>query len=264
MLSLLADTKLRLAVNANVVNPKTELLTVKELVERRAYNYVYDWFGEVHQISGFSDHFSNEESLWRIDALSGEPLIVGEKHGLLCRQKGSARYERRTPVELQYYGKPVYVRMPQRKVVCDDILFENFAADEKSVHIVAPTARDLLPIMEAGATAGLGVHRSKGELRVDLEKNRPVCFATKLINGNFQENLGGTLEELTAGAIICPSHRFDDQYVDLVEKTGIVFEGWTFFNDVLVVPPRPIEKTGRVYHIEVAEHVPIELTWFCT
>lgn len=256
MLSLVKGTKIRVIAEGG----RTKLVPVEEIEQRPDHKAsVYDWYGQRHTLTVSE---APCEAVAVLLCRSGEMMYVGEKHCLYGRQHGSAHFER---YELADIDKPLYVRLPQRKISVDDnSLFETLEADDKSVHLIPKVARDMLPLMETAATCGITVHRYKTELRVDLERSRPVCFATKLINGNFDENLTGTLEELTAQAILQPFGPFDSQFIETTEQTGIIFEGSTLYNDVLLVKPRRIDRPTPVYHITGVDDVPVELTWFCS
>lgn len=255
MLSLTGSTKIRVIDDTLV---STVLTPVSEITSA----YVYDWYGNKHFLSVQE---AEPEDMFLIAAMSGEPQYVGGNHTLLAREKGKAVYKRYSVTDLVAANLPMFVHLPQRKITLDDDgPFFALAADEKSVHLAASEATDLIKLMTTAATAGISVHRARNELRIDLEKSRPVCFATKLINGNFQANLSGTLEELCASAIVNPYGPFNDQLIEKTDKTGVIFEGSSLFNDVLALPPRPVAKKAPVYHIKVEDDAPVELAWFCT
>jgi hypothetical protein len=56
---------------------------------------------------------------------------------------------------------------------------------------------------------------------------------------------------------------FGSKYLEIVEKTGIIFEGSSLYNDVIMLPPKPVEKTLPVHHIYRGT-APVELPWFST
>lgn len=249
MLSILPDTELRVVTAAG----DTKLVAAKEA----ATSFVYDWFGATVP---FVINGAPNERLYRLTTLNGEPIYVGENHSVLCRKRDSAQY-RRVPV--RELIEPVFVHLPQRKVRLDDESpFHALDADDDGIFLKPADVLQFRPLMRTMATAGVAVHRRPSELRIDLEKGRPVCYALKLINGNFDVDLKATLEALTSVAVVQPCRLFDDQLIENVRKTGIVFEGASLYNETLLLPPEPIEKEASVYHVTC--QAPVELLWFMT
>jgi hypothetical protein len=251
--------KIQLCKGTKVYKHGTGLVSVDALADTKFQ--VMDWYGNVREANVVYGGTSKRHTL---RAVSGENIYVGAEHELLSREMGKGRYERVPAAKMETAR---FVRLPQRKIRCDKSLFDCLEADEhlKRVYLKPERAGDFYPLCEAAATAGISVHRHKSELRVDIEMNRPSCFASKLIMGNFYNDLPGTLDDLVGSGIVSPCAAFNDRYIDMCEAEGIIFEGSTLFNDVMVTPAIPSNNDVDVYNVYV-EHddVPLELTWFCT
>lgn len=257
MLSLQKNAKIRVI---NEQDHKTSLRSIGEIIGDHKFirESVYDWFGNQHMIH--IEPAPEKEKAYKLFGMTGEPIFVGESHQVLCRRDSKARYEL---VPVKDIREPVFVRLPQRKTQCDnDLPFNTLGMDSAGIYL-QPDPRDLGAAMECAATAGLSVRRRKTELRLDLDVNRPPCFATKLINDNFNENLEVTLETLCSGAVVMPHILFSDEYVEIVKKTGVIFEGSSLYNDLLIGVPRLVDRDFSVYHIH-RDGAPVELPWFTT
>lgn len=222
---------------------------------------IMDWYGNPREARVEHGGMSKR---YVLRAASGENTYVGGEHTLLSRGYGKGRYERIPVSELH---EPRFVRLPQRKVKCDKILFDALEADDKQKRVYLKPERpgDFYPICEAAGTAGISVHRHKTEMRVDIEMHRPSCFASKLIMGNFETDFDGTLDDLVGSGIINPCHPFNDRYIGMCQTEGIIFEGSSIFNDVMVTPAVPSNQDVEVYNVFIeTENAPLELTWFCT
>lgn len=241
----------------------TKATAVEEMAGKDVMSY--DWWGRPHWFQVAKEPVTEKRIV--MSCTSGEPLSVGDTHHQLCRLSMKARYTR---IPIADHHGPMFVRMPQRKVWRDQILFDALEMDDDDgTMILKPeTARDFLPLMEAAAFAGLTVKRAKDKLRIDIEYKRPSCFASKLIMGNFDTDLENALEELAAKAILQPTHPFNET-VTLAMETGIIFEGGSLFNEVIAIPMHKTDQSVEVFHVTpIDPHkinpVPLDLTWFAS
>jgi len=218
---------------------------------------VFDWFGNVHQVE--VRPAPKKERLAMAACASGETMILGESHSLIHRDIKDGRWQRSMMADLDV---PVMVMLPQRKIMVSPKLFDVFMMDDKGLYLEPAQATDMLDLMRKAAWCGISVARRKAELRVDLDKNRPSCFAAKLINGGLHYDLEKTLGGLVGGGIVIPKAMFDKAYLDEVRQKGILMEGPTVFNNTPFLPPRFLEKDGDVYHIYPSDPMtPVEMAW---
>jgi hypothetical protein len=231
---------------------------LKPVAELPAAFKVVDWYGNLHEarVEGVEDR---PRIMFR--TISGEAVAFGEGHTVYCRAKGDGRWMRRNIADIT---DPHFVRMPQRKLSIDDIVAQSMDGDNTGVFLAPKTPLQLLPLMEGAATAGLLVQREKAELKIKVEPRRPSCFAAKLINGNFELDLEGSLSALVSKAIIQPHGPFNSEYVEKCKEYGVIFEGSTLYNDLLLFPMEAKKAKAPCYTITVDDDVPIETTWFCT
>lgn len=220
---------------------------------------VVDWFGNEQDILITAS--DKEEQYLMTSTSSGEPFFVGETHSVLARQPLEAAWSR---IPVQDVKSPVFVKLPQRKVVSYPELFDAFDIDDKGVFLRPEKGSQMVDYMRKAAFSGISVHRHKNELRIDLDKGRAPCFSTKLINGSFDEDLGKTLGGLIAGNVLNLLQYFDEGYIERIQATSVIAEGPVVTNDVPFLPPRPLDKRGPVYHIVVSDPLtPVETTWCC-
>lgn len=228
------------------------------IAEAQGVERVYDWFGKAHPIT--VSRSPNEERLYVVRASSGENAVFGENHSILCRADDSARWKR---VPISEVGANKLVQLPQRKILGDSRLLETFDLDERGIYLEPAVATDMEGLMRRAAWAGATVARRKETLRIDLERGRPSCFITKYIAGSFQRDLEKTLDGLCRGGVVKPFCLFDDDFLQWVRISGVIHEAGAVVNAVPLLEPRPLEKTGEVYHIRLDNPMtPVELTWF--
>ena len=178
---------------------------------------------------------------------------------MFSRDPRKARWERVPAVGLDEIR---FVKLPQKKITSDPSLFDLFDADENGVFLQPTKASQMITLMRLAAWTGIAVSRRKAELRIDLDRGRASCFASKLINGSFDANLEDALSSLVASTVIRPPWRFDDEFVKFVKDSGVIIEGSSYNNDMPFLPLRKLDTSGPVYHI-IPEHpdTPVELTW---
>jgi hypothetical protein len=218
---------------------------------------VFDWFGGVHEIE--VQPAPHKERLALAACASGETMVLGETHSILQRDIKEGTWKRSSLTEID---GPVMVMLPQRKLESSPKLFDAFMLDEKGLYLEPAQATDMLDLMRKASWCGITTMRRKAELRIDLERNRPSCFASKLINGALQYELEKTLSGLIGGGIVSPKRLFDKAYLDEVKEKGILMEGASVFHNTPFLPPRFLEKDGDVYHIHLDDQMtPVETTW---
>jgi len=245
---------------------KDQMLTVVDakgrakqvtVAEAAGFQKIFDWFGNIRSVEVSRDPV--KEKLSMLACTSGEPVIVGESHTVLCRVPRQGRWKR---VPLSEITEPVLVQLPQRKIFVSPKLFDVFSIDDKGLYLEPTQASDMLDLMRKASWCGLTVSRRKAELRIDLEKHRPSCYAAKLINGGMEYDLEKTLGGLVGGGIVSPKRLFDDDYLKEVKGKGILMEGAAVMNSAPLLPPRPLAKEGDVYHIRVDDPMtPVETSW---
>lgn len=229
----------------------------KPVFELLGTQSVYDWFGDQHQINIVDPGV--EEQRWLAACPSGEIAIFGDTHSVLCREGDSGRWKRLLMADLD---RAVYTHMIQKKVTPGVGLFDAFDIDDQGVFLEIEKATDFLPMMQKAAHCGVTVQRRKTELRVDVDKRRPPCFATKMFNGSLVHFLDETLSGLVAGGVVSPHGMFNDDYIEKVNKSGIIFEGASVYAQLPLTPARRLEKPAPVYHIQLDDPMtPVELTW---
>lgn len=232
---------------------KTEQVAIQEVGDGFSY---YDFYGEMWHAQVRK---AEPEKLYYTMAASGEGLLLGESHTVFCRPVERSGYERMPIHDL----KTSFVRLPQKKSRPPAGLFDAFEADRTGISLGMDSAAKMFGLMHKAAFCGVTVRRHKTERRLLLDDKRPTCFATKLINGNFQVDLAETLDNLAQGGIIQPYRMFGREFVAETERKEVIFEGNCIFNDVMLMPTRRIEKTAPVYHIELVNpNAPVELAWF--
>ncbi len=220
---------------------------------------VFDWFGSAQRIT--IEKMDKPERVCRLTGLVGEATILGESSTLLCRQRDGARWGR---VKIADLTKPVYVQMPQRKVYPSSRLFSVTELDDTGLYLAPEKASEMLDVMQDAAWLGIATKRRKTELRVDMEVQRPVCFANKLIHGSFDQDFEATLEALVISGIITPPGFYDDLYESIVKDTGVIFEGATTYQSYPILMADRLEVEAPVYHIHVEKELhPVELNWLC-
>lgn len=253
-LSLMPQTKLRVCTRFGGTTRLTEIENVGDEA------YVYDFYGNLNKIT--VTKAEAPEAKYLLAATSGEPIMVGENHSVYCRGRDSAEYKR---VPVSEINDVFYVRMPQKKIVPTPGLFEAMDIDDTGLFLETEHASNLLTLIEGASTLGIDTSRRRTERRIDLDKNRPTCFATKLLAGAFQVDPYETLASLAKGAVIVPTNMFSEEFVAETTLTGIIFEGNNPYNDVLCLQPRRVEKVSPVYHVKLSKPLmPVELAWFNT
>jgi hypothetical protein len=239
-----------------IQGPNKSAVQVRVL-EALGVQKAFDWFGNTFPINIIKP--PNEEKRFMVACTSGEMMAFGENHSILCREYESARWTRKAIKDIT---EPVLVQLPKRKVVPDPSLIEIFDVDDGGLFLSPPRASDMPLYARKAAYGGITVSRRKTEARLDLDRRRPPCFATKYLAGSFVRDLDKSLNGMVRGGIITPPGLYDDAYLDRVNETGIIFEGASIHNSVPLLPPRPLEKAGEVYHILFDNPLsPVELTW---
>lgn len=253
-LSLIEGTKVRIIDDSAY---KTRLTAIENAGSE---GHFYDSFGSVHSFQVL--HADEQEKRYLISAISGESFLVGESHTIFCRDAQSARYKR-TPVS-ELTG-PAFVRLPQKKLEADPTLFDQVDLDGDGLFIESDSIQKLTDYAAKVATCGITVSRHKTKRLIRLENGRPSCFATKLLNGNFDQHFEVTMESLCRSGIIIPYQFYGDSFLLETQKSGVIFEGNSIFNEVPCIVPRKLETKGRVIHIRLTTpNVPVEMTWFQT
>jgi hypothetical protein len=248
-LSVTRDTYLTVLTEGGVIQRPVHELT--------GPSQVVNWWGGVEQI--LVTAADQEEQYLMTSTSSGEPFFVGETHSALVRDPVGARWERVLAKDIK---EPVFVKLPQRKVVADESLFDVFDIDDKGIFLKPEKGSQMADYMRKAAFCGLSVHRHKAELRIDLDKGRAPCFGTKLITGSFSVDLVKTLETLVAGNVVNLLQYFDEGYIKQIQSSSVIHEGPVMTNDVPFLPPRALDKSGPVYHIKLSNPLtPVELTW---
>lgn len=251
-LSVIKGTKITLA---NADTGEAYRANVEDVIGKRR---VFTWWGEQRSI--MVSPAPSPEGLYMMAATTGEAVMFGESHTLLCRDIGSARWKRKKIGDIT---DMMVVKLPQRKIqAVDKIVFDHFDADDKGLFLKPDRASDMLRLMLKASYNGLTVHRAKAELRIDVDKARPACFGNKLIMGSFQEDLEKTLDSLAGSGVLMPSAWFNDEYIGKVRTTGVIFEGNSVFTDIPALTPKKLNKPGEVYWIDVEEDTAVELNWF--
>lgn len=228
------------------------------IVEALGDRSVFDWYGNVHKIT--VSKAKEAEVALLAATTNGESGVFGENHTVLVRAPNTGNWVRKP---LKDITEPVYVQLPQRKVKPTRDLFDYLNIDDQGIYLEPGKATEMLSLMRKAAWCGILVSRRKSELRIDLDRRRPSCFAAKLINGSFEYDLEKTLSGLTGSGIVMPSRLFTTEYVEDVRTKGILMEGASVMNNVPLLPPRRLEKKADVYHITLYnESTPVELSWF--
>lgn len=251
---LLPGTKVRV-----IDGTMTKQVRVDELVGEDAT--VYDFFGRVHTLTVEP---GTVERRYLMSSTTGERIQFGEGHTVLTRKYDSAEYKR---VAVSDLFPPGFVRLPQKKVVPPEGVADMLDYDDKTrvTHVTADNIKDLIFAYEAVASCGVTVSRHPTKLRFDIDPKRPVCFATKLLNGNFQADMVYTLNQLAMSGIVIPCRMFNDTVIKETSLSGIIFEGNNIFNDVPISRLNTIDKPSDVFKVTLSDPMaPLELSWFCT
>jgi len=251
-LSLTRLTKVRALTEGSTLS---KLVPVEELPPKFK---VVDWYGQEHEAT-VSTPEDKPRRIFR--TINGEALAFGEDHTVYCRAKGDARWKRRFVADI---NEDFYVRMPQRKLSIDDAVAEALDGDNTGIFLAPKNPAQILPLLEASATAGLLSQREKTVLKIIIERHRPSCFAAKLINGNFSTDLEEALSGLASTAIIQPHGPFNTAFVEKCKAYDTVFEGSSLYNDLKLFPLAGKEAKAPCYTITVDDDVPVETPWFCT
>ncbi len=253
-LSLIEGTKVRVIDESHYT---TRLMAIEDA---GSTGHFYDNYGVVHSFEVL--RATEPENRYLLAAASGEPFLVGESHTLFCRSNESARYKRTSIKDIK---APVFVRLPQKKLVADDGVFDEVDLDKDGLFVEADSVDKLSKLSAQIATCGITVSREKAKRMIRLERGRPSCFASKMLNGNFVRDFEETLDGLCRNGIVIPHRPFNDSMLLETQKSGIIFEGNSIFTEVVALMPRRLETKGRVIHIRLTEpENPFELTWFQT
>lgn len=252
MLSLLKGTKIRV-----VALGSTELREVQDLGPTAT---CYDTYGDPFVIDITP---GPEERCVLVMAQHGEAAVFGESHQILCRNSNEPLWRRRPLMDT---NADVFVRLPQKKITATRDMFAALDYDENGMFFTAETVKDLLTLMEATSTLGVTVNRHNTQRRVEVSQRRPVCFANKLINGNFNIALEDTLASLAASGVIQPWRLYGPEFIEETKRTGVIFEGNCVYNDLPLLPPKIIERKFPTWHVKAHnkedEQKPVELVWF--
>lgn len=240
-----------------VFDEDTERMVQKPIHAATGRQSVMGWWGGMHSVTVSAA--DQEEQYYMTTCSSGEAFVIGETHSVYSRDPRRAVWERVPACQMEELR---FVRLPQKKAVADDSLFPVYDADEEGIHLVPPKASAMYDLMRHAAWCGIAVSRRKNQLRVDLDRGRASCFASKLINGAFEANLEDALSSLVASTVIRPPFQFDSKYVQFTRDSGVIVEGSAYNNDIPFLPPRKLDRVGPVYHILLDDpNVPVELTW---
>lgn len=252
LLSLSRTSKVRVLSD----NGGTELVPLEKVPKDFK---VVDWYGNIHD-ARIEGQVNSRRHMFR--AVSGETVVFGDEHTVLCRYHGEPRFKR---IPVASIEKPVWVRLPQRKITIDDCVVAALDGDKTGMFLRPDKTHELLRLMESAGTSGVIAQRDKKELKIVIEAHRPSCFFAKLVNGNFQSDLEETLGSLVAKAIIQPHGPFNDAYLEQTKRLGVICEGSSLYNDIILHPAGIKELKAPCYLIEVDhEDIPIEMAWFCT
>ena len=255
MLSLIPNTKLRVIDDEG---SRTHLVAAGDLVGKHVK--VYDFYGKKHDIRLA---FGKTERRWLCECMSGEMIQFGNEHTINMRRHDVAGYVR-TPLIGNAGG---LVRLPQKKVYPPRGAAASLDMDEKTgaLFMSFENIKDLVEVMEAVSSCGVTVERHKTMLRVDIEDKRPVCWASKLLNGNFQSDFEFAMNDLAARGIIHPHKMYSPEVLDETKRTGIIFEGNCVYNDFPFIVHRPVDKEAEVVVVLFDDpSLFIETQWFCT
>lgn len=253
-LSLGPSVKVRVV---NMETMKTELMPVGGLLGK--VSFVYNFYGELKRVWVEE---GQSESKYLVGAQSGETLQFGTGTQLLLRKHGEAEYKRTLLTDL---NAPCFVRMPQKKTqqppeVADMLDFD----DKVGTFLSPPDVSAMVRALESVGSCGIMVKRDDTTLRVFIDRNRPVCYASKVLNGNFTLDISATMTDLAHRGLIQPWKMFGQAVIDETEKTGVIFEGNCVFNDMPLMNAREIKKPGLVFNVHLEDpNTPVECQWFC-
>lgn len=251
---LLPGTKIRVLDGA-----VTKQVRVNELVGR--VSSIYDFFGKTHT---FTVEPTKVERRYLMSSNTGEKMQFGDGHTILTRKYDSAEYMR---VAVSDLFPPGFVRLPQKKIVPPEGVADLLDYDEKTrvTFAEATDIKTLIETYEATASCGVTVSRHATKMRFDIEARRPVCFAAKLLNGNFQTDLAQTLSQLCMSGVVMPCRMFNALLLKETEIAGVIFEGNNLMNDAPIARVNTIDKPSEAFKITLSDPLaPLELSWFCT
>jgi hypothetical protein len=219
---------------------------------------VYDWFGNIVKI-----HVEKgaEEQKIMTTSTSGEMIHFGESHSVLVKDANSI-WSRKKLSEIE---TAVSVKLPQKKIVPRNGMLQYLDIDEKGLFLLVEKVSDFGAMLKAMAFCGVKVNRHPAVLRIDLDRSKPPCFATKLLNGSFIYNLENTIGSLTMGGVINPCALLSPSFFELIQTSGIIFEGANIFNEVSLLPPQTLATKMDTYYVYIEDSMtPVELDWFCS
>jgi hypothetical protein len=220
---------------------------------------VYDWFGNKKKINIINPKI--EETRFLVTCGSGETSSFGESHSFLSKD-GQGLWKRKL---LKDITEIHFAKLPQKKTLPPVGLFEHFDIDDEGMFIEVEDTRDFRSMMKRAAYSGITVNRRKSQQRIDLDKGKAACFATKLLNGSFQQNFNTTVGSLLGGGVVSSSEILTNTRRKFLRDAGVLFEGASIFNEIIVIPPRVMDQKIPVCYIELEDdYTPVELDWFCS
>lgn len=234
-------------------------VTVEEMVGKTFIQH--DWWGQEHPVKVVA---AEPETIYATQCGNGEVFYVGENHTFFCRRVETPRWFR-LPVAEMKADEVVFVNLPQRKIAAADGLLDLYDLDDKGPYLEPIQATDMYGLMRKIAFCGVTALRRKAELRIDLDRSRPSCFVNKLLSGSYVYDLEKSLGGMIASGIVRPAGPVNDAWFEKTQKTGTIFEGFSVFNNVPLLPARKMERKLPVFHIIPAhEELPVEITWLCS
>jgi hypothetical protein len=252
-LSLLPNTKITVIGD---IGDKVIHKAVSECVGKQV---VYDWFGNKKNIT--VQKSAQEEFKVMTTATSGEMCLFGDTHDVFVKDFNSI-WTRRPLVSMQ---ESAHVKLPQKKIKPNAGMLQYLDIDDKGLYLLVDKVSDFSLMLREMAYCGVKVNRHPSELRIELDRSKPPCFATKLLNGSFVYNLKNTLGTLAMGGVVSPSDLLTEAYLKLVENSGIIFEGANIFNEIPLLPAKVLATKTETYHVYLEDHsTPVELDWFCS
>lgn len=253
MLSVLKGTYLTVPAKVGVHQVKVEEVAGKSIIQR-------DWWGRDFPVR---IEEAGPETVYATQCGNGEVMYFGENHTFFARKVESAEWKRILVTEIKV-DEVLFVNLPQRKIAPPDGLFDPYDLDDKGPYLEPTQATDMFNLMRKASFCGVSALRRKAELRIDLDRSRPACFVNKLLSGSFQHDLVKSLGGLIAAGIVRPVAPVDDKWFENTHATGTIFEGFSVFNNVPLLPPRKMERKLPVFHV-IPSHpdFPVETTWAC-
>jgi hypothetical protein len=242
----------------SVIDEETGRMSKKLVSELVGVRKVYDWFGNIKNIEVKE---AGEEQKIMTTATSGEMVTFGETHSVLCKNS-DCFWDRRLLLGME---DTCSIKMPQKRITPDKGMLEFLDIDDVGLHLIVPAVKDFKRMMLSLASCGVKVNRHPSELRIELERSRAPCFATKLLNGSLIYNLEKTLGALAVGGVINPTELINKKSVAKIQETGIIFEGASLFNEVSLLPTISLVTLTKTYHVYLEDPItPVELDWFCS